>query len=162
MRLKKILPGLIHVNQSVFVPGRQITDNALLAFELFHMMKNNKAKKGIFSLELDMAKAYDRVEWHFSSATMIRMGFHVGFVNLVMRCVSTVNFSILINGSPGKTFTPTRGLRQGILSLRISFYFVQTLSRRCFVVQREIISYMEPGCVEQPLLSRIFSLPMTV
>lgn len=30
-----------------------------------------------------------------------------------MCCVSNVNFSILINGSPGKTFTPTRCLRQG-------------------------------------------------
>lgn len=65
LRLKSILRGLIHINQLVFVPGRQFTDNALLTFGLFHMMKNNKANKDIFSLKFDMTKAYDRVDCPF-------------------------------------------------------------------------------------------------
>lgn len=37
--LKKCLGDLISINQSAFVPKRLITDNALIACEIFHYMK---------------------------------------------------------------------------------------------------------------------------
>lgn len=38
-RLRVLLPGIITQNQSAFVPGRSITDNFLIAFEMLHYMK---------------------------------------------------------------------------------------------------------------------------
>lgn len=65
-RLKNILPSPMGENQSVFVPNRLIIDNALIAFECFHYMKNkDKGRKGFIGLKLDMSKPYDRVEWCF-------------------------------------------------------------------------------------------------
>ncbi|KAK9689068.1 hypothetical protein RND81_09G033200 [Saponaria officinalis] len=61
-KLKRFLGDIVSENQSAFTPGRLITDNILVAFELFHHMKNNRAKEGHMALKLDMSKAYDRVE----------------------------------------------------------------------------------------------------
>jgi hypothetical protein len=40
-------------------------------------------------------------------------GFDDCFVKWVMECVSTVSFSVLINGGQSKHFCPSRSLRQG-------------------------------------------------
>lgn len=52
-RLEKFLPNLISANQASFVKGRSTTDNVLLAQEII----------------VDMAKAYDRVEWGLERKT---------------------------------------------------------------------------------------------
>jgi hypothetical protein len=64
-RLMLILPEVISQNQSAFVPGRLITDNTQVAYEVFHHFSQSKNKKGFMGIKIDMAKAYDRVEWQF-------------------------------------------------------------------------------------------------
>lgn len=65
------------------------------------------------SLKLDISKLYDRVEWEFLIEMMSALGSAQNWIDLIMKCVSTVSFSILVNGSPKGPICPTRGLRQG-------------------------------------------------
>ncbi|KAL0399531.1 UNVERIFIED_CONTAM: hypothetical protein Sradi_2296400 [Sesamum radiatum] len=49
-----------------FVPGRLISDNILLAFEINHFLNTkSKGKQGWMAMKLDVSKAYDKVEWSF-------------------------------------------------------------------------------------------------
>ncbi|PNX88188.1 hypothetical protein L195_g044290, partial [Trifolium pratense] len=56
-RLKSILEKCISENQSAFVPGRSILDNAMATIEIIHYMKSKtKGKKGEVALKLDISK----------------------------------------------------------------------------------------------------------
>ena len=98
-----------HEDENAFVQGRNITDNILLAHEIFDILRKKGRKKGSGALKIDMCKAYDGVNWNFHKTVLISMNFSNKWVNWVMQCVTSVQFSLLINCSPSKPFNPSRG-----------------------------------------------------
>jgi hypothetical protein len=112
--LRPLLGDIISENQSALIPGRMITDNALLAFECMHYMEHGTSLDSSFcSYKLDLSKSYDRVDWHFLESTLQKMGFSHRWIKWIWVCVTTVKYSVIFNGTLLEAFSPTRGLRQG-------------------------------------------------
>jgi hypothetical protein len=65
-RLKRCLDKFVSEEQSAFVEGSSILDNALIATEIIHSMKRKtKGWRVELALKIDISKAYDRVDWGF-------------------------------------------------------------------------------------------------
>ncbi|GAU29062.1 hypothetical protein TSUD_278180, partial [Trifolium subterraneum] len=113
-RLKCCLDKCVSQEQSAFVEGRSILDNALIATEVIHALKRKtKGRRCELALKIDISKAYDKVDWGFLRGVMTRMGFTDVWIRWVTMCVSSVNYSVLMNSDRVGPISPGRGLRQG-------------------------------------------------
>jgi hypothetical protein len=83
------------------------------------------------AVNIDMEKAFDKMEWSFLLAILTELGFHPKWINWIKLCISTSSFSVLQNGSPFGLFSPSKGLRQG-----------DPLSLFLFIIGNEVISRM--------------------
>jgi len=127
-RLATLLPKIISVEQDAFIPGRSIFENISLTQEMVHSI-NKKIHGGNVVLKLDMAKAYDRVEWEFLLKVLQSFGFSPVVCGLIRECITTPWYSILMNGTTKGFFKGGRGLRQG-----------DPLSPYLFIILQEVLS----------------------
>lgn len=112
------MPPLFYQNCLIF-------DNILVAFEALHSMTNHKTSKtGYMAHKLDMSKTYDRVKWSFLEQIMRRLEFEENWINLMMICVKSVSYSILVNGESKGLIHLTRGIHQGDSLFPFLFLFV--------------------------------------
>lgn len=101
-----MLDRIISPTQIAFIPGRLITNNIIVVFEVLHYIKTKqKGSLGCMTLKLDMSKTYDRVESSFLDGMMRRMRFCDKWRMLIMSCVTYVSFSVMLNGRPSPKFS---------------------------------------------------------
>ncbi|XP_031131672.1 uncharacterized protein LOC116033057 [Ipomoea triloba] len=113
-RMKVVLDSIISPSQSAFVPDRLISDNIIVAGEIGHYLRRKReGSVGWAALKLDMTKAYDRMEWSFLEGMLLALGFARGWVDLVLLCVTSVRYNIMVNGGEVGTVIPSRGIQQG-------------------------------------------------
>ncbi|CAN0883999.1 Putative ribonuclease H protein At1g65750 [Linum grandiflorum] len=129
-RIKGLMKDLIHQTQTSFVPGRHITDNILILQEVVHSLNYSGARKPSMVIKIDLAKAYDKIEWNFVRDTLDYTGFPSHLCSVIMNCISSVSFQVLWNGSCSSSFKPGLGLRQGCpLSPYLFTLCIERLSR---------------------------------
>lgn len=80
-------------------------------------------------MKVDLIKAYDRIRWDFVVAALQKMEFPTKWIKWITQCITTVTYSILVNGEPTTYFNPKAGLRQG-----------DTLSSYIFILCMEVLS----------------------
>ncbi|CAN0875023.1 LINE-1 retrotransposable element ORF2 protein, partial [Linum grandiflorum] len=113
-RLSLVLPSIIDTHQTGFVKDQRITDNIIIAHEIMHFLKRKtNGSTHYLALKLDMEKAYDRIEWDFLFEMLRKLGFHRSFISWIQACITTVSYSVNLNGRRVGFFKPARGLRQG-------------------------------------------------
>ncbi|XP_074267057.1 uncharacterized protein LOC141590359 [Silene latifolia] len=111
-RLADVLPAIVSPNQGGFVKGRTIVENILICQDIIRLY-NRKSVSPRCLMKVDMKKAYDSVSWDFLEHMMHALKFPGHFTNLVMTCVRTASYSLVLNGVNFGYFHGAKGLRQG-------------------------------------------------
>lgn len=110
--LSSTLHGLIDKSQAAFVKGRSISDNILIAQEVFNKYNvNSGSSRAAFML--DISKAFDNCKWNFIVDVLILRGYPSPFIKWIHACISSARFSVKVNGESVGYFASSKGIRQG-------------------------------------------------
>lgn len=155
-RLKMHIPDYIHPSQQAFIEGRRISNNIVVPQEIAHSFSLTSYKSHDFMLKIDLAKAFDRIEWHCIISALARKGLNGHFIKLIHACISLPMFSVIINEQSYAKFSGSRGIRQGCpLS---PYLFVLALSELSLQLQEALQANHLTGILLGPNCPPIHSL----
>lgn len=107
-RIHLVVASVVSETQAGFIPGRKVADNIIIAHELVRSYSRKHISPRCM-IKVDIQKAYDSVDWNFLEQVMSGLGFPTKFIGWVMQCLTTVTYSIMINGELTRPFKAARG-----------------------------------------------------
>lgn len=137
-KLKLFISEAVQGNQVGFVQGRQLCENVLLASELVNNF-NVPTTTSRGCLQVDLAKAYDNLNWQFLLNVLTAIDLPAQFICWLKECFTTTSFSIAFNGELIGFFPGKKGLRQG-----------DPISSLLFVLAMDVLSKkLDRGVIRQ-------------
>ncbi|GAU16832.1 hypothetical protein TSUD_367790 [Trifolium subterraneum] len=127
-RLSSIMPAITSIQQRGFIKGRSIKDCICLTSEAINML-HNKSFGGNLAIKVDIAKAFDTLQWSFLLRVLKAFGFNQIFCQWIHSILCSAKMSISLNGKQHGFFNCSRGVRQG-----------DPLSPLLFCLAEEVIS----------------------
>ena len=111
LRLKKVLPTIIHPSQTGFMKDRYIGFNIRLILDLIDYAEQENKPGVIFSV--DFEKAFDSVSWDYLEKCIDYFNFGNSFKNWIKIFTNDISSCILNCGWSTGFFPLQRGVRQG-------------------------------------------------
>ena len=109
-RIERVLPSIIHPDQTGFMKGRYIGQNIRLINDIIQQTELQKIP-GIL-LFLDFQKAFDTLEWSFIQHTLNLFNFGNSIKKWISAFYTNSESSVLNNGFCTNYFKLSRGVRQ--------------------------------------------------
>ena len=110
-RLKKVLPSIIHQNQTGFLKDRYIGSNIRLLFDIIDQLEEDNSPGIIFSI--DFMKAFDTVSWKFLNKCLNFFNFGESFKKWIKILQTDISSCVINTGWSSGFFKLGRGVRQG-------------------------------------------------
>ena len=131
-RMKKVLPSIIHYDQTAYVKGRYIEESVSLIDDLLKFAEEENLDGILFAADIE--KAFDSVDHNFIFASLKKFGFGDNFIQWVRTIFENSESCIMNNGTSTGYFKLERGTRQGdplspyIFILVLETLFIQARS----------------------------------
>ena len=121
VRLGKVLPKIIGIDQTCSVKGRSIFDNLHLIRNIVDYVDQKNLAASFICL--DQEKAFDRVSRSYMFDALTAFGFNSNFIKWVKLLYNDISSSVIVNNHISQAFPIKRGVRQGC-SLSMPLYVI--------------------------------------
>lgn len=160
IRLKAVIGGFIHPDQTCGIPGRRIADNLALIRDTVEYVRGRRSRGALVSL--DQEKAFDRVSHVFMGRVLRRFGLGEMFCSFVDLMYFDIHSTVLVNGWKTDPFGIFSGVRQGCPLSPLLFVCVIELFAESIRQNREIRGITIPGPDKQVAKCSLYMDDVTV